>query len=258
MPELDDIERDAGAADPRDLPLCDALFLDFDGTLVDIAPTPDAVVVPPELPELLRRLEAALGGALAIVSGRRIADIDRFLAPLRLVVAGGHGAEYRTGPDAIARPTAPPIDAGLVAEVVALARRTPGLLIEPKEATLAVHYRGIPESAAAVEAALRQILDDGPDHLELSHGRRVFEICPRQISKGSAVDLLCTLPDFRGRRAIMIGDDFTDESAFAAVERTGGRGLRVAGETFARAIADFADPSAVRRWLWTFLGRIER
>jgi trehalose 6-phosphate phosphatase len=235
-----------------------ALFLDFDGTLVDIARTPGDVVVPATLTELLSRLERALGGALAIVTGRRVTDIDRFLAPLRPIVAGGHGSEFRTGPTSIVLAAAPPLDRDLVEEVLELARRTPGSLIEPKAATLALHYREIPEAAAGLEAELRRILAGRPDHLELSCGRRVFEICPRRVSKGAAIERLSELPAFRGRRPIMIGDDVTDDSAFEAVERAGGVALRVAGETFAGEIADFADPAAVRRWLRTLLERIER
>lgn len=256
MLELDELEPPSGAV--ADAPVRNALFLDFDGTLVDIASTPDAVAIPPDLIELLRRLDRSLDGALAIVTGRLIADIDRFLAPLRLVVAGGHGAEYRTSAEEITRPTALPIDHDLVERVIDLARHTPGLLIEPKVATLAVHYRQIPEAARAVEIELRRILADGPDHLELSYGRKVFEICPRHVSKGAAIECLSGLPAFQGRRPIMIGDDITDGSAFDAVKRCNGLALRVAGETFPREIADFSGPSAVRRWLWNFTERIEK
>lgn len=235
-----------------------ALFLDFDGTLVDIASTPDAVVVPTDLVDLLARLDRALDGALAIVTGRRIADIDRHLSPLRLVVAGGHGTEFRTSPEELVRPAALPLDPALVSKIDDLARRYPGLLVEPKEATIAVHYRLVPEASRAVETELRRILADGPDHLELSHGRKVFEICPRHVSKGAAIEALMGLSAFQGRRAIMIGDDVSDGSAFDAVDRLGGLPLRVAGETYPREIADFGDPRAVRRWLWDFLVRIER
>ncbi len=235
-----------------------ALFLDFDGTLIDIASTPDAVTVPDDLGDLLGRLDRALDGALAIVTGRRVGDIDRLLSPLRLVTAGGHGAEYRTSREEIVRPAALPIDAALVEKIDDLARRYPGLLIEPKEATIAVHFRLFPEAARAVEADLRRILADGPDHLELSLGRKVFEICPRHVSKGAAIELLAGLSAFRGRRPIMIGDDVSDASAFEAVDRLGGLSLRVAGETYPREVADFDGPHAVRRWLWDLLARIER
>lgn len=235
-----------------------ALFLDFDGTLVDVAATPDAIVVPPGLPDLLVRLEEALGGALAIVTGRRIADIDRFLAPAQFVAAGVHGGEYRTGRGEIVRPATVPIEPDLVAAIRALERLVPGVLVEPKGATLTVHWRAVPEAVDRVATELARILEGGPDHLEISHGRKVFEVCPRDITKGTALDHLASLPAFRGRMPIMIGDDVSDESAFAAAERLGGVGYRVRGETFAAAVADFDTPRRVREWLSVLLSRISR
>ncbi|WP_333823658.1 trehalose-phosphatase [Pinisolibacter sp.] len=235
-----------------------ALFLDFDGTLVDLAATPDAIVVPRGLPDLLVRLESALGGALAIVTGRRIVDIDRFLAPAVFVVAGVHGGEYRTGRGDIVRPTTEPIEADLVEAIRILERLVPGVLVEPKGATLTVHWRAVPQAADRVEAELARILEGGPDHLEISHGRKVFEVCPRDISKGAALGHLAALPAYRGRIPIMIGDDVSDESAFAAAERLGGVGYRVRGETFAAAVADFDSPRRVREWLSVLLSRISR
>jgi trehalose 6-phosphate phosphatase len=235
-----------------------ALFLDFDGTLVDLAGTPDAIVVPPGLPDLLVRLERALDGAFAIVTGRRIVDIDRFLAPEIFVVAGVHGGEYRFGRGEIVRPTTEPIETELVEAIRVLEHRVPGVLVEPKGATLTVHWRAVPEAADRIEAELTRILADGPDHLEISHGRKVFEICPRHVSKGTALDHLAELPAFRGRRPVMIGDDVSDESAFRAAERRGGEGFRVRGETFPAAHADFASPRQVREWLSVLLSRISR
>lgn len=232
-----------------------ALFLDFDGTLVDLAATPDAIGVPQGLVPLLIGLEAALGGALALVTGRPIADIDRFLAPARLVVAGVHGAEYRTSALDEVRPTALPLDEQLVDAVRRLEKLFPGVLVEPKGQTVAVHWRQVPEAAADLAEALRMILDGGPDHLEISRGRRVFEICPRHVSKGAAVDILAGLEVFRGRRPIVVGDDISDESGIAAAERLGGIGLRVLGETFTEEEADFASPRQVREWLSVLLER---
>lgn len=233
-----------------------ALFLDFDGTLVDIAATPEGVVVPRGLLPLLVGLHEALDGALAIVTGRPIADIDAFLAPVRFVVAGLHGGEYRTSRDEVVRPAALPIEPELIAELRRLEVLAPGVRVEPKGATVAIHWRAVPEAAERVEAELMRILAGGPDHLEVSHGRRVFEICPRHISKGAAVEILADLPAFRGRRPIMIGDDVSDESAFDAVGRLGGLGFRVCGETFAPAVADFDTPRQVREWLSVLLTRV--
>ena len=235
-----------------------AVFLDFDGTLVDLAATPDAIVVPSGLPDLLVGLERALDGALAIVTGRRIADIDRFLTPAVFVAAGVHGGEYRTGRGEIVRPTTEPIEPELVEAIRVLERLVPGVSVEPKGATLTVHWRAVPQAADRIEVELRRILEGGPDHLEISHGRKVFEVCPRDITKGTALDHLAALPAFRGRVPVMIGDDVSDESAFAAAERLGGVGYRVRGETFPAAVADFDSPRQVREWLSVLLSRISR
>lgn len=232
-----------------------ALFLDFDGTLIDVAASPEGVQVPHGLPALLEGLREALGGALAILTGRAIADVDRLLAPGVFVAAGVHGAEYRTSHAEIVRPAALPLDADLARRLTELEARHPGVRVEDKGATAAVHWREVPHAAEAVKADLADILGDGPDHLELRHGRRVFEIVPRHVSKGAALEILSGLPDFAGRRPIMIGDDFTDESAFLAAERAGGVGFRVAGETFPTEVADFASPRLVREWLSVLLAR---
>ncbi len=232
-----------------------ALFLDFDGTLVDIAQTPESVVVPRGLVPLLVGLHEALDGALAIVTGRSIADIDAFLHPARFVVAGLHGGEYRTSREEVVRPAALPIDPGVVEAIRALEAIAPGVRVEPKGATIAVHWRNAPEAEDRVGEALARIVEGGPDHLEISRGRRVFEVCPKHISKGAAIEILSDLPAFRGRRPIMIGDDISDESAFEAAERLGGVAFRVCGETFSPKVADFETPRQVREWLSVLLTR---
>ncbi|MDK9695434.1 MAG: trehalose-phosphatase [Siculibacillus sp.] len=233
-----------------------ALFLDFDGTLVDVATRPEDVAPPPGLVELLDRLHHALGGALAIVSGRRIADLDRLLAPATFVAAGLHGSEYRTDRTEIVRPVALPIDPEVVTAVSRLERIFPGVRVEPKGATMAVHWREAPGVGEAVAAELVRILDGGSDHLELTGGRMVHEIHPRHVSEGAAVEILSGLVAFRGRRPVMIGDDVSDESGIAAAERAGGVGFRVRGETFGPDVADFASPRQVREWLSLLLSRI--
>ncbi len=235
-----------------------ALFLDFDGTLVDIASTPESIVVPADLPPLLRALEQRLDGALAIVTGRPIEDIDRFLEPDRYVAAGLHGAEYRTSRDEIVRPAATPIDPSLVEAIRGLEAITPGILVEPKGATVAVHWRNAPDAEIVVERELRRLVDVGPSHLEVSRGRRVFEVCPRHVSKGAALEILADLPAFRERVPIMIGDDVTDESAIATATRMGGAGFRVRGETFAADRATFETPGDVRAWLAALVETLSR
>jgi trehalose 6-phosphate phosphatase len=226
-----------------------ALFLDLDGTLIDIAPTPDSVIIPDGLVRLLDDLTRCLDGALAIITGRPISDIASFLAPLAPVAAGTHGAELRmvSQGDVVLR--AEPIDSAVVEAVRRLAEAEPGIIVEMKRASIAVHHRQVPAAGSRLEAALQRILDDGPDHLILCRGRKVLEIVPRHISKGAALDTLMCLPVFHGRRPIMIGDDFSDQSAFDAAHRLGGLGLRVAGECFAREVAEFEGPAQVRSWL---------
>jgi trehalose 6-phosphate phosphatase len=234
-----------------------ALFLDFDGTLVDIAPTPDTVIVPTGLPLLLARLETALDGALAIVSGRPIAAIDRMIAPLRLVVAGGHGAEIRTGPDEPVHTLTRPLDPTLAARAGAWAATVPGLLVEPKPASLAVHFRRVPEARDLVEETLRGFLAEAPGHRLLA-GRAVFEILPKAVSKGAAIDFLLARPPFRGRRPLVVGDDVTDIAAFEAGLRAGGCAARVAGESWTPAQAEFRDPADVRAFLARLLEETDR
>ncbi|NLH80545.1 MAG: trehalose-phosphatase [Phyllobacteriaceae bacterium] len=235
-----------------------ALFLDLDGTLIDIAATAESVEVPRSLAGLLEDLSDALDGALAILTGRPIADVDRLLAPSRFVAAGIHGAEYRTSPDDGVRHAALPLADAFVARLKGLETRFPGVRVEDKGPTAAVHWRAAPTVADELEREVERLLEGAPDHLEIRHGRRVFEIVPRHVSKGAALEILSGLDRFAGRRPIMIGDDLTDETAMAAAERLGGVGFRVEGETFPAEVADFASPRQVRAWLSDFLRRVGR
>lgn len=209
-----------------------ALFLDFDGTLVDIAPRPDQVVVTPELLTSLATLQARLDGRLAIVSGRPVAELDRLLAPLVLPAAGVHGMERR-GLDGVLRQLPAPDFTAVRTQAHALAARHPGLWVEEKHGALALHYRQAPElQALCVETmadAVRSSLG-----LLLMEGKMIVEIKAAGVSKGTAVrDFLAEAP-FLGHRALFIGDDTTDEAGFDHVERVGGIGLKVgAGPTVA-------------------------
>jgi trehalose 6-phosphate phosphatase len=234
-----------------------ALFLDLDGTLIDISSTPDGVTVPDGLVPLLARLSAGLHGALAIVTGRPISDIDRFLAPLKLVAAGVHGAELRTMADGEMQFTTRPLDQALVEAVSRLGGIAPGVVVEPKGSSIAVHYRLAPKSGPQIEAALQSILRCGPPHLIVCKGRKVFEVVPRQVSKGAALETILTLPEFRGRRPVMIGDDVSDQSALDAAMRLDGVALRVSGEHFCREVSDFDGPAHVRTWLSALVKRLD-
>jgi trehalose 6-phosphate phosphatase len=241
--------------DLDDLSTC-ALFLDLDGTLIDIAATPDGVSVPEGLAALLRRLVRNLGGALAILTGRPIDDVDRLLAPMVPVAAGVHGAELRSLPHGKIVCQAVPIDDEIVQAVHRLASKYSGTIVETKRASVALHYRQAPAVVSQLEAALMRILAEGPDHLILARGRQVLEIVPRHVSKGAALETIMGLPAFAGRRPIMIGDDIPDISAFEAADRLGGRGLKVAGEQFSRGEAQFSGPAEVRAWLVSLAERL--
>jgi trehalose 6-phosphate phosphatase len=238
----------------RDGPDVCALFLDIDGTLLEIAPTPEAVIVPPGLADLVGGLTSRLKGAVAIVTGRPIDDVDRFLQPLLPVAAGVHGAEFRNEPGGRVELHAELLDPGVLAAVRRLADDQAGIIIERKLTSIAVHYRLAPSAGPRLEGALEQILAEGPDHLILCRGRKVFEVVPRYISKGSALARFMERDPFRGRRPVMIGDDLSDQSAFEAAVRLGGVGLKVGGERFGPAEADFSGPSAVRAWLAEWAG----
>jgi len=226
-----------------------ALFLDCDGTLLDIALTPDEVTVPPDLVELLVRVSRGLGGALAIVTGRQLFEIDELLAPAQFVGSGVHGSELRTMPGGPITRVATSLAPDLVAQVIALATRLPGIIAEPKGPGIAVHYRLAPDLKETVEAEIRALIAKHPDDLVLCPGRKLFEIIPAGHSKGSALTTLSSLPSFAARRPVMVGDDVGDLPAFAAAESLGGFGLRVGGGHFERGNADFDDPGAVKAWL---------
>lgn len=235
------------AAGPPDLPVWldarSALFLDFDGTLVDLAERPEQVVAPASLIDTLRRLEAALGGALAVVSGRPIAQLDHFLAPLSLPAAGVHGAERRGGDGALQFAELASLD--LVERAAeALVAAHPALLLERKRGSLALHYRAAPELEHECRAAMSAAVAASPQ-LVLLPGKMVFEAKPATIGKGFAIAQLLREPPFAGRTPVFIGDDVTDEAGFEAVQATGGFGIKVgAGETCARWRLD--DPDTVR------------
>jgi trehalose 6-phosphate phosphatase len=234
-----------------------ALFLDCDGTLLDIAPTPNEVRVPDGLVELLVGLSKRLGGALAVLTGRRLAEIDLLLTPARLIGAGVHGAEIRTVAGGPITRVASALPKALVEEVVRRCQALPGIIAEPKGPGLAVHYRLAPFLKDALEAELRGLLTQYADGLVLCPGRKLFEIIPAGHSKGTALETFCALPEFVGRRPIMIGDDMGDIPAFAAAHRLGGAGLRVAGEHFGDQNVELRNPRRVIAWLTGLAARID-
>ncbi len=223
-----------------------ALFLDFDGTLAEIAPQPDAVRVPMGLVPILASLYLQLGGALAILTGRRETDIDEFLAPLRLPLASEHGAQWRL-PDGSHPEVTPPDLTGVVAAANALAALYPGLLVEPKHAAVALHYRHAPQLELLCHDTLVNAMQ-GVDGVELLRGKYVFEVKPAGVNKGWALSGFMTHAPFAGRVPVFAGDDVTDEVAFVAAQNHGGRGIKI-GEGPTAAHHRFMSPATFRGWL---------
>jgi trehalose 6-phosphate phosphatase len=227
-----------------------ALFLDFDGTLVDLAPAPDAVIVPPDLPPLLDHLHDRMRGAVATISGRPIVEIDGFLRPVRLPASGAHGAELRETADAeikvIGTHLTDPLRAQLKAIVATFKARWPGLRTEDKGTSFAVHYRHAPEAEADLRAALEALgFQNG---WQLLAGHRVFEVKARGWNKGTAIRRLMDLSAFAGRRPIFIGDDRTDLDGMEGARALGGDGVAVGGLD-ADVAWTLSGPAAVRSWL---------
>lgn len=226
-------------------PSC-ALFLDFDGTMVDIAPQPHAVHVPEPLLAVLQELDGFLHGAIAVISGRPIVQIDAFLQPLRLAVAGVHGAERRGADGRLHLLNTHPLDYVQQAAWT-LAEQHPGLLLESKRGSLALHYRQRPELEALVLRTMQQAVDESPG-LTLLRGKMVAEAKPGGASKGRAIEAFLAEPPFAGRTPIFIGDDVTDEVGFSTVQQLGGLGIKV-GDGATAATLRLADPAALRREL---------
>jgi trehalose 6-phosphate phosphatase len=234
-----------------------AYFLDVDGTLINIADTPDAVRIDKTLLDLIGRLYRATGGAVALVSGRSIADLDQRLAPLRLPTAGQHGLERRD-PDGHAwtHVTPPGVKDAIKAALTPVLARHPGLLLEEKGVTLALHYRQAPRLASYAHRLMADLARDSNARLEVQRGKRVAEIKPSGFDKGTAISAFLSMPPFQGRRPVFIGDDANDEHGFAEVNRIGGISIRVGpGRSCARY--RLANVAGVRSWLNSGMERIE-
>ncbi len=224
-----------------------ALFLDFDGTLVELADAPDAISVSPEVAPLLARLNERLEGRLALVSGRSIADLERHLQCAGLAVSGSHGLELRLRDGSLV-PLAARHDLSEARERVRqLAGKAEGLLVEDKPFSVALHYRQAPHEEERVSEAMAQLAR--ATGLSVQEGKMVVELRPAGADKGDAVRAFMAEPDFAGTRPLFVGDDLTDEDAFAAAAAMGGAGILVglARETAARW--RLPDVKAVIGWL---------
>ncbi len=226
------------------------LFLDVDGTLIDIAPSPTEVVVPASLVRDLEAAERLLEGALALVSGRTIANLDQLFRPLRLKASGVHGAELRLGgrdaPTALETQRLP---ASAWNELLPVLERFPGALAENKGFSFAVHYRAAPESGPRLRQRLGDFVATHADlGLTIMPGHFVFELKRPGINKGAAIETMLARAPFHGRRPVFVGDDITDRPGFAAVLAHDGLAYSV-GEDDPDVSGTFADAAAVRHWL---------
>jgi trehalose 6-phosphate phosphatase len=237
---------------PSFAPLLDecAFLLDIDGTLLDLAPTPSEVVVPPGLAEALSGLHMRTDGALALVSGRSLADIDRIFSPMLLPAVGGHGAEMRLSTDGEADAVhAPPMDKDLKKRFVAIAKLDPGILVEDKGYSVALHYRKAPHFERMIYDAVSAIRADLPEApVEVLPGKAVCEIKHSGVNKATGVIELMQHEPFIGRKPIFIGDDVTDESVFAIMPKMKGLSFAV-GRKSQGVDGHFDTPADVRRWL---------
>jgi len=230
-----------------------AFFLDVDGTLLEYAAVPHGVRVSEELLELLQHLGERLGGAVALISGRSVADLDRLFQPLVFPVAGQHGTERRRA-DGVTTRHAPAVEAlgSAAARIVRLTTAHSGLVLENKGMTLALHYRLAPSLRALAEREMRAIAAMLGDAFELQNGKFVVEVKPSGKNKGDAIADFMRETPFEGRQPVFLGDDLTDEPGFEVVNRLGGYSIKV-GPGITRARWRLFDAAAVRRWLTQYV-----
>ncbi|NIX75092.1 trehalose-phosphatase [Microvirga sp. c23x22] len=212
-----------------------ALFLDFDGTLVDIVERPEAVAIDPALPPILTCLQEQLNGALAIISGRPITFLDRAFAPCRFDSAGLHGLEHRIGDKIfLCDPNDHPDLRDMVRRLQDAVLSKPGLLIEDKGCSVALHWRLAPHEKDFARATAQAAVEALGAQYRIQYGKAVAEIAPSGAGKGSIIEQFLQQSPYRGRRPVFVGDDLTDENGFKVVNIRGGLSVRVgAGETVA-------------------------
>ena len=219
-----------------------ALLLDMDGTLLDIAPTPDAVRVPDGLADTLQRLRNHLGGALAIVTGRPIEQIDALLPGIPYAIAGEHGGAIRHAPgNPVVRAVLPDPPVEWIIKAARLVEAHPGTLLEQKQRGFVFHYRAVPELGPLLHQAALALIAPEAGRFGLMEASMAWEVRPRGADKGSAVEALMQDAPFAGRHPVFIGDDVTDEDGMRAARAIGGAGLRVPDV--------FGSPAGVRAWL---------
>ncbi len=230
-----------------------ALFLDFDGTLVDIAERPDAITVPPSLIDMLNRLCERHDGAVAIVSGRDISDLSTHLEGFAGALAGGHGGQVKHAGGQVSQTSVDPVRlATLQAAAEAFALVEPGLHVERKSGGVVLHYRSAPELEEKVRAFAHALADPDPDFV-CQPAKMACEIKPHGVSKGAAIERLMREPPFVGRKPVFAGDDRTDETGFEFVNANDGISIKI-GEGQTEAGYHIDSPPAFRDWLAALAG----
>ncbi len=230
-----------------------AFFLDFDGTLADIAPQPDLVKVDPELVQILQQLQKACDGALAIISGRAIATIDHYLQPLKAATAGIHGAEFRFADGTLERAPVSQQDLARAKQLAQeFAGKHQGVLFEDKEISFSLHFRQAPQFEGQVEAFMTELVPARLSSYELQRGKKVIEAKPQGCNKGEAIRRFMAQPPFRGKQPVYAGDDVTDEDAFGVVNALGGLSVKI-GEGETQAQLRLQSPAALQSWLQSLL-----
>jgi trehalose 6-phosphate phosphatase len=235
---------------PQDLdPDNVALFLDVDGTLLDIRDHPADVSADDKLVDLLERCRHRLDGAMALISGRSVKEIDRIFAPAVFPVAGAHGSERRSHDGRVISAGSQPLPERAIDRLEALVAQHSGLLLEHKEGGVSLHYRRAPELEQECRRAIEAVLAGLGDAFRLIAGKMVFEIAPAAHDKGAAIRAFLEEPPFAGRVAVFVGDDVTDEDGFLAVNELHGVSIRIGDIEHSEAQYCLPDTAAVRPWL---------
>ena len=226
-----------------------ALFLDVDGTLLDIAERPQDVSADQVLVITLQTVADALDGAMALISGRQVADINRLFHPACFPTSGAHGAEYQDAAGRRHNKAVKPLPTTAVREIVAFADSYPELLLEHKENGVALHYRQAPDLQSTCRQMMTSLALDIEDDFRLIDGKMVYELTPRSLDKGVAIVEFLRAEPFLGRKPVYVGDDTTDEDGFAATNRLSGISIRVGRTQKTEASFALEDVGAVHRWL---------
>jgi trehalose 6-phosphate phosphatase len=225
-----------------------ALFLDFDGTLAEIAPSPGLVRVPARLPRLLGELADRLAGAVALVSGRSLDDLARMVAPFEGALAGQHGLERRCSDGSVVRCPAEPALQEIRAALAGFAAQHAGIILEDKGGSLALHYRQVPSAEVTCRELVGQIALASRGAFEALEGKMVIELRPRSCGKGRAIEAFLAEMPFHGRVPVFIGDDVTDEDGFVVVNQLGGVSVKV-GDAATSAHYRLPTVDGVLTWL---------